>query len=80
MKKHYIDLMNTNRDLISGYKIRSTNHEELIKNVKILNQIVQRAGNLRAGKYKTDVIANARQAIKQNNSVSLIKIIKTGIV
>ena len=39
--------MNTNRDLISGYKIRSTNHEELLKNVKILNQVVQRAGNLR---------------------------------
>ena len=80
MKRHYIELMSTNRDLISGYKIRCGNHDELVKNVKSLNQIVQRAGNLRAGKYKTDVIANARQAIKQNNSVSLIKIIKTGIV
>lgn len=39
--------MNTNRDLINGYKIRSTNHEELLKNVKNLNQVVQRAGNLR---------------------------------
>ena len=47
MKRHYNELMNTNRDLISGYKIRSTNHEELLKNVKILNQVVQRAGNLR---------------------------------
>lgn len=47
MKRHYNELMNTNRDLISGYKIRSTNHEELLKNVKVLNQIVQRAGNLR---------------------------------
>ena len=47
MKRHYIELMNTNRDLISGFKIRSTNHEELLKNVKVLNQIVQRAGNLR---------------------------------
>lgn len=47
MKRHYIELMNTNRDLINGYKIRSTNHEELLKNVKNLNQVVQRAGNLR---------------------------------
>lgn len=47
MKKHYFELMNTNRDLISGYKIRSSNHDELLKNVKLLNQIVQRAGNLR---------------------------------
>lgn len=78
MKQHYMELMNTNRDLISGYKIRSTNHEELVKNVKVLNQIVQRAGNLRSGRYKTDVISNSRQAIKQNNTISLIKIIKTG--
>lgn len=79
MKRHYSELMNTNRDLINGYKIRSANHEELLKNVKILNQVVQRAGNLRCGKFKTDVIANARQAIKTNNSVSLIKVIKTGL-
>lgn len=79
MKRHYNELMNTNRDLINGYKIRSANHEELLKNVKILNQVVQRAGNLRGGKFKTDVISNARQAIKTNNSVSLIKIVKTGI-
>jgi Bardet-Biedl syndrome 2 protein len=99
MKRHYNELMNTNRDLINGYKIRSTNHEELLKNVKVLNQVVQRAGNLRGfsrykyffnlrcfiisikigGKHKTDVIASARQAIKSNNSISLVKIIKTGV-
>ena len=50
MKRHYVELMNTNRDLINGYKIRSTNHEELLKNVKNLNQVVQRAGNLRGTK------------------------------
>ncbi len=47
MKRHYNELMNTNRDLIQGYKIRSSNHEELLKHVKTLNQVVQRAGNLR---------------------------------
>ena len=51
MKRQYFELMNTNRDLISGYKIRSTNHEELLASVKILNQIVQRAGNLRGFFY-----------------------------
>ena len=39
--------MNTNRGLINGYKIRCTNHDELLKNVKLLNQTVQRAANLR---------------------------------
>ena len=78
MKRNYFELMNINRDLLSGYRIRSNNHEELLRNVKVLNQIVQRAGNLRAGRFKTDLVANARQAIKQNNANSLVKIIKTG--
>jgi hypothetical protein len=47
MKKHYHELMNMNRDLINGYKIRSNNHEELLRNVKLLNQTIQKAGNLR---------------------------------
>lgn len=48
MKRHYIDLLNLNRDLINGYKIRCTNHEELMKNLRYLNQMVQKAGNLRS--------------------------------
>jgi len=34
---------------------------------------------IKGGRHKTDVIASARQAIKSNNSVSLVKIIKTGV-
>ena len=79
MKNHYSELMNTNRDLINGYKIRSTNHDELLRNVKLLNQLVQRAANLRVGRFKTELVASSRIAIKQNNTVSLIKIIKTGV-
>jgi Bardet-Biedl syndrome 2 protein len=101
MKRQYSELMNTNRDLINGYKIRSTNHDELLRNVKLLNQIVQRAANLRGkqiqiikirwfqffnvflifkvGRFKTDVVASSRQAIKQNNTASLMKIVKTGL-
>lgn len=48
MKRHYFELMNMNRDLISGYKIRSNNHKELLENVKLLNQFIQKAGNLRS--------------------------------
>jgi Bardet-Biedl syndrome 2 protein len=50
MKRHYMELINVNRDLINGYKIRCTNHEELMKNLRFLNQIVQKAGNLRSKK------------------------------
>jgi len=51
MKRHYIDLINLNRDLISGYKIRCTNHEELMKNLRFLNQMVQKAANLRSKRF-----------------------------
>jgi len=51
MKRHYIDLINVNRDLISGYKIRCTNHEELMKNLRFLNQMVQKAANLRSKRF-----------------------------
>ncbi|CAF0848460.1 unnamed protein product [Rotaria sp. Silwood1] len=80
MKQNYIDLINLNRDLIHGYKIRCTNHEELMKNLRFLNQIVQKAGNLRIGKYKTIAINQCREAIKANNAQLLIKTIKTGNV
>jgi Bardet-Biedl syndrome 2 protein len=80
MKQHYMNLLNLNRDLISGYKIRCTNHEELMKNLRFLNQMVQKAANLRIGRYKTITINQCRAAIKANNAQLLIKSIKTGNV
>jgi Bardet-Biedl syndrome 2 protein len=56
MKSHYSELMNTNRDLVNGYKIRCTNHDELLKNVKLLNQTVQRAANLRGNVFINKII------------------------
>lgn len=48
MKRHYLDLTHLNRDLINGYRIRCGNHEELMKHLRYLNQMVQKAGNLRS--------------------------------
>ncbi|CAD5110876.1 DgyrCDS241 [Dimorphilus gyrociliatus] len=47
MRKNYMDLFNFNKDLINGYKVRSTNHTELLNCLKQLNQIIQKAGKLR---------------------------------
>ena len=47
MKKAYIQLHDLNSDLITGYKIRSNNHLELLDCLKIINQAIQKAGNLR---------------------------------
>jgi len=50
MRKGYVELQELNRELISGYQVRSTNHQELVKSLKIVNQIIQKAAQLR-GKY-----------------------------
>ena len=42
-----MELHELNRDLISGYHVRSTNHEELVKSLKLVNQIIQKAAHLR---------------------------------
>ncbi|KAK3767058.1 hypothetical protein RRG08_054106 [Elysia crispata] len=79
MRKGYIELYDLNRDLISGYNIRCQNHQELVACLKQVNQIIQKAGRVRVGKYKSQVITSCRAAIKNNNTASLFKIIYTGM-
>nr|XP_047128260.1 Bardet-Biedl syndrome 2 protein isoform X2 [Hydra vulgaris] len=79
MRRGYIELFALNTDLLNGYKIRCTNHEELLKYLKIVNQTIQKAGNLRVGKFKTLVITGCRNAIKTNDFAALAKIIKYGV-
>ncbi|XP_033117827.1 Bardet-Biedl syndrome 2 protein homolog [Anneissia japonica] len=78
MRKGYMELFDLNKDLVNGYKIRCNNHTELLNCLKLVNQTIQKAGQLRVGKHKTQVITACRQAIKTNNINSLFKIIKSG--
>ena len=100
MKKWYNQLYDINQDLVSGYKIRVNNNQELMETLKDVNMIIQRAGRLRgkkelsyklttggfntlsffilAGKSKTKVITDCRNAIKTNNVNLLQKVIRNG--
>ena len=78
MMKGYTQLYDLNRDLITGYKLRCTNHMELLAHLKVVNQYIQRAGRLRVGPPKTQVIAACRAAIKGNNIDGLFKTIRLG--
>ncbi|PIK53964.1 putative Bardet-Biedl syndrome 2 protein-like [Apostichopus japonicus] len=78
MRRGYMELFDLNRDLINGYKVRCNNHQELLSCLKQVNQTIQKAGSLRVGKFKTQVVSQCRQAIKDNNVSALLKIIKTG--
>ncbi|KAL8584830.1 hypothetical protein ACOMHN_037535 [Nucella lapillus] len=79
MRKGYMELFDLNRDLINGYTIRCNNHQELLSCLKQVNQIIQKAGRLRVGRFKTQVVNACRAAIKNNNTSSLYKIIHTGM-
>uniref|UniRef100_A0A8C3KT89 BBSome complex member BBS2 n=1 Tax=Chrysolophus pictus TaxID=9089 RepID=A0A8C3KT89_CHRPC len=79
MKTRYVELYDLNRDLINQYKIRCNNHTELLSNLKAVNQAIQRAGRLRVGKPKAQVIAACRDAIRSNNFNTLFRIMRSGI-
>ncbi|XP_073515184.1 BBSome complex member BBS2 [Phyllobates terribilis] len=78
MRKRYTELYDLNKDLINRYKIRCNNHTDLLNNLKCVNQAIQRAGRLRVGKPKAQVIAACRDAIRSNNINALFRIMRVG--
>mmetsp|Transcript_5177 Transcript_5177/g.4668 ORF Transcript_5177/g.4668 Transcript_5177/m.4668 type:complete len:749 (-) Transcript_5177:13-2259(-) len=78
MRRAYTDLYSLNNQLISNYNQRTNNHDGLVNALKEVNQMIQRASNLRLGKSKTVTISDCRNAIKSNNMKSLIRIMKQG--
>ncbi|XP_040266216.1 Bardet-Biedl syndrome 2 protein [Bufo bufo] len=78
MKKRYTELYDLNKDLINRYKIRCNNHTELLNKLKCVNQAIQRAGRLRVGKPKAQVITACRDAIRSNNINALFRIMRVG--
>uniref|UniRef100_A0A8C8SYT9 Bardet-Biedl syndrome 2 n=1 Tax=Peromyscus maniculatus bairdii TaxID=230844 RepID=A0A8C8SYT9_PERMB len=78
MKNRYMELYDLNKDLLNGYKIRCNNHTELLGNLKAVNQAIQRAGRLRVGKPKNQVINACRDAIRSNNINTLFRIMRVG--
>ena len=78
MRRAYTDLYSLNNQLIGNYNVRAKSHEDLLSSLKEVNQMIQRAANLRAGQYKTRVINEFRAAVKSNNIPLIFKIIKYG--
>ena len=77
-RKWSSQLYDINRDLVSQYKIRCNNHQQLMETLKEVNQIIQKAARLRIGRSKSTVISECRNSIKTNNIHQLVKVIKTG--
>lgn len=62
-----------------GHTMRATNHGELLDSLKLVNKMIQQAAKLRVGTPKSKLIEACRQAIKDNNTVLLMKTLQEGI-
>ena len=78
MRRAYTELNALNGQLIGGYNVRAQNQASLLASLKEVNQMIQRAANLRVGKAKARVITDCRAAVKANNMKSLYRIIQQG--
>jgi len=78
MKKTYLEIAKINADLFQEYKVRSTNHQELMAQLKTVNTMIQKAANLRVGQGKARVVTACRNAIKSNNINELFQILRDG--
>ena len=75
MKQYYGELSSMNKDMINGFRVRNQNQQELIGSLKEINLLIQQAANLRVGRFKSEIVQAARQAIKQNNLNLIARII-----
>ena len=75
MRKAYTELYAVTSQLTGGYNIRATNHQGLLTSLKEVNQMIQRAANLRVGRAKSTIISESRAALKQNNMQALLRIL-----
>lgn len=78
MRRHYAELDGLNRELVAEYRKRANNHEALLAALRQVNQVIQRASNLRVGAARAKVVADCRLAVKTNNTLKLIKAIQEG--
>ena len=78
MRRAYTELFALNSQLTVGYNVRAGNQASLLAALKEVNQMIQRAANLRVGKAKTSIIAECRASVKANNFAALSKIIRYG--
>ncbi|XP_059489221.1 Bardet-Biedl syndrome 2 protein homolog [Neocloeon triangulifer] len=67
-----------NNDILKSYKVRNQNHSDLMQCLKQINKYIEQASKLRVGKPQSRLVGLCRAAVKNNNVVSLLRIINSG--
>ena len=64
--------------MTAQYNNRASNHSILMKSLREVNMIIQRAANLRIGSKRTRTINDCRTAVKSNNFKAFHRIVEQG--
>eukprot|EP00049_Salpingoeca_infusionum_P027850 m.34683 g.34683 ORF g.34683 m.34683 type:complete len:341 (+) comp9791_c0_seq2:1833-2855(+) len=75
MKDAYLQLGAANTDLVRLYRIRSTNHFELVTQLKAVNGFIQQAAMRLEGEAHARLVTKCREAIKNNDMDDLHKLL-----
>jgi Bardet-Biedl syndrome 2 protein len=67
-----------NMELLDEFEKRSARFEELINDLKKINEIIMTFSNLKVGRFKNEIVNQCRNCIRKKNYKLLIKIISTG--
>lgn len=77
--KEYFRKINVkNLELLDEFDKRTQTYEQLLQNLKAVNEIIQMFSNLKVGKYQNEMVNQCRNCIRKKNYQLLIKIISTG--
>jgi Bardet-Biedl syndrome 2 protein len=74
----YAQVFNLNQELISEYRKRETNHQNLAKSLKVVQKMIQKASRLRMGAVQSRVVKLCREAMKPLNPKKMLNSLKTG--
>ena len=78
MRKNYAVVQQENGALVGEYIKRTNNHTSLVDNLKVLNNMIRFASNLRLGEPSKAVVAECRDCIKKQSFEQMRNIFERG--
>lgn len=78
LRKHYAEVLAENGALIGEYQKRTNNHQDLLKDLKQLNNYIRLGSHLRVGEPQKTVVALCRDCIRTNKIRKLKDVIEKG--
>ncbi|KAG8345226.1 putative intergrin alpha chain protein [Trypanosoma vivax] len=78
MRRYYAQLYDLDKELIAENMKRCNNYNELKAALKQVNAFIMKAGKLRIGQAKTNLIADCRDCVRTGDMRPLINLTRTG--